>query len=128
MTARQFRTIALGFDGAYEHAHMGHPDFRAANGRIFATLNERETGGALMLTPDQQAQLLADHPDAFAPAAGAWGRGGSTVVTLAAADAETVGEAMTLAWQHISQKPASRTSARRTPARRTPTRRARVRR
>jgi hypothetical protein len=33
------------------------------------------------------------------PAAGAWGRGGATMVQFAAADQEVVGEAMTLAWQ-----------------------------
>ena len=48
MTADAFREIALAFDGAVEeHAHMGHPDFRA-NGRIFAGLHgdERRHGEA----------------------------------------------------------------------------------
>jgi len=102
MTASQFRTIALGFDGAYEHAHMGHPDFRAANGKIFATLHADKKHGMVKLTPAQQKRFLADHPDAFAPASGAWGLGGATIVTLAAVDAETLGEAMTLAWKNIS--------------------------
>jgi hypothetical protein len=50
-------------------------------------------------------------PKTFVPAAGAWGRGGSTMVTLAKADAETVGAAMTLAWQRVMNKtrPKSRT-------------------
>jgi len=57
-----------------------------------------------MLRPEQQAQLLRDHPEAFEPAAGAWGRAGSTTVRLAAVEKETLGEALTLAWQHIVAK------------------------
>ena len=106
--SRQFRRLALGFEGAVEKAHMGHPDFRAANGKIFAALNAEGTGGALMLSPEQQADVIADHPEAFAPAAGAWGRSGSTVVKLAAVDTETLGEAMTLAWQRAVASRATR--------------------
>jgi hypothetical protein len=99
VNSRQFRRLALGFEGAVEKAHMGHPDFRAANGTIFATLHADNAHGMVKLTPEQQVRFVSDHPGAFAPAAGAWGRGGSTIVTLAAADTETLGEAMTLAWQ-----------------------------
>ena len=109
MTATDFRRIVLGFDGAYEHAHMGHPDFRAANGRIFATLTEDERRGMASLTPEQQAEFMARAPRMFVPAAGAWGRSGSTMIVLEEADQETVGEALTLAWQRIVAAPASRT-------------------
>jgi hypothetical protein len=40
------------------------------------------------------------HPDAFSPEAGAWGRSGCTRVRLETVDEDTLGEAMTLAWQH----------------------------
>jgi hypothetical protein len=98
-TARDYRRIVLALDGAIESSHMGHPDFRA-NGRIFATLNHDESAGFVTLTPDQQKRLLREYPDAFTPAAGAWGRAGSTKVDLAAVDEETLGEALTLAWQN----------------------------
>jgi hypothetical protein len=48
---------------------------------------------------DQQREFTAAQPGTFVPAKGAWGRSGCTLVQLAAADRETVGEAMTLAWQ-----------------------------
>ncbi|HJU41654.1 MAG TPA: MmcQ/YjbR family DNA-binding protein [Vicinamibacterales bacterium] len=102
MTANQFRRIALGMAGAVEGAHMNHPDFRAANGRIFATLNETETRAMAALTPEQQAEFMKRAPDAFVAASGAWGRNGSTLIVLAHADEEIVGEAVTLAWQRIS--------------------------
>jgi hypothetical protein len=108
MTSNHFRRIALGMAGAVEGAHMDHPDFRAANGRIFATLNEDHTRGMASLTPEQQAEFMKRAPDVFVPAAGAWGRGGSTMIVLAQADAEMVGEAVTLAWQSASAKPPAR--------------------
>jgi hypothetical protein len=106
MTPNQFRKIALGFDGAVEAQHMNHPDFRAPNGKIFATLNEDQTRGMASLTPEQQAELIERAPDVFVPAAGAWGRGGSTMIVLAKANAEIVGEALTLAYQRIAVAPA----------------------
>jgi hypothetical protein len=87
---------------------MSHPDFRAANGRIFATLNDDQTRGMAVLTPDQQADFIARAPETFVPAAGAWGRGGSTMIVLKHAEAEIVGEAVTLAWQRIAALPASK--------------------
>ena len=108
MTPTQFRRIVLGLPGVVEASHMSHPDFRAANGRIFATLNEDETRGMASLTPEQQADFLARAPKVFIPAAGAWGRGGSTMIELKSADAEMVGEAVTLAWKRISTMPVTK--------------------
>jgi hypothetical protein len=108
MTPAQFRKIVLGLDGVVEASHMQHPDFRAANGRIFATLNEDLTRGMASLTPEQQADFIARAPEMFVPAAGAWGRGGSTMIVLKNADAEIVGEAVTAAWQRISALPPSK--------------------
>jgi hypothetical protein len=77
MRERDFRRIALGMEGAVEGAHMGHPDFRVQN-RIFATRHHDRAFGGLALTPTQQERLLGEHPDAFEPASGAWGRAGAT--------------------------------------------------
>ena len=108
MTAKQFRRIALGMEGAVEGSHMSHPDFRAANGKIFATLTENETRGAVLLTPDEQSDFMKRAPEGFVPASGAWGRQGSTMIVLAKIDEEIVGEAVTLAWKRISAGPAAR--------------------
>lgn len=80
---------------------MGHPDFRA-HGRIFATLHPDERHGMVKLTPEQQARFIRDHAAAFTPENGAWGRQGCTRVRLDAVDEETLGEAMTLAWQNCA--------------------------
>jgi hypothetical protein len=104
MTPARFRRIALGLKDAVEQAHHGHPDFRVG-GRIFATLGYPDTKwGVVMLTPDQQRGFMRDYPGVFAPAAGAWGDQGSTTVRLDAADEETLGEALTLAWRNAVDK------------------------
>jgi hypothetical protein len=114
MNATHFRRIVLGMDGAIESAHMVHPDFRVGN-RIFATLHHDSDFAMVVLTPDQQEQFICSHPDAFAPESGAWGRDGCTRVRLASVDEDTLGQAVTLAWQNIlnkSRKPPRKRSAR----------------
>jgi hypothetical protein len=107
VTVDEYRRIVLGMAGAVERSHMGHPDFRAPGpeGRIFATIHDTHETGSLTLTPDQQQRFLRDAPEAFFPAPGAWGRGGSTSVRFAAVAEEILGEAVTLAWQNVMSKP-----------------------
>jgi hypothetical protein len=98
-SADDFRRIALSFEGAEERAHMRHPDFRV-NGRIFATLGYPDDScGMAVLMPEQQEDFIALAPDAFSPAAGAWGRRGSTVVRLDAVSDDLLEAALTAAWR-----------------------------
>ena len=114
LTAEGFRRIALGMKDAVEGAHMGHPDFRTG-GRIFATLHADGQKGMVKLTPQQQQELVREQPAAFEPESGAWGREGCTRVHLAAADEETIGAALTLAWQNAASRPAGPARPRPTP-------------
>jgi hypothetical protein len=99
-----FRRLALAFPGAEERAHMGHPDFRVG-GKIFATLHAPAKGpGAVMLLPEQQELAMAAEPAAFSPAAGAWGRGGSTIVSLAAVSDEWLERVLDWAWAKRAPK------------------------
>jgi hypothetical protein len=103
-SADDFRRIALAFPGAGERAHMAHPDFRVG-GKIFATLHAPEKGtGAVMLFPEQQELAMEAEPAAFTPAAGAWGRGGSTVVSLAEVSDEWLERALEWAWAKRAPK------------------------
>jgi len=111
MKSGGFRRIALGMADAVERSHMGHPDFRVvSNGRVFATLHADDQFGMVALTPEQQQRFVQEAPAAFAPESGAWGRMGCTAVRLNAVDEDTLGEAMTLAWQNAASKPAARRS------------------
>jgi hypothetical protein len=98
MTAEGFRKLALKLPGTAEGSHFNHPDFRAA-GKIFATLGLLKDGfGVLLLTPEQQAGMVADAPDIFSPVPGGWGLKGSTRVFLAKAPADIVEAALRTAW------------------------------
>ena len=73
---------------------MGHADFRVG-GKIFATLGAPDAAHAMVkLSPTDQAFLIRDHPKAFKPAAGAWGRSGSTLVNLRLAPKRAVSIAL----------------------------------
>jgi len=106
-SVKDFRRLALALDGVVESAHMGHPDFRA-HGRIFATIQHDAAWGALMLTPEAQQRFLLENSDGFKPAAGAWGTSGSTLVHFASIDEETMGEALTIAWQNAAARSATK--------------------
>jgi hypothetical protein len=104
VTPKQFRQIALSFPETEERAHMHHPDFRVA-GKIFATLGYPDKSwGMVKLTPEQQAELMHDEPRAFVPAAGAWGRQGSTTVQLKLTKVATLRRALEAAWRNIAPK------------------------
>ena len=104
LTAKQFRLLALSFPETEEHSHMNHPDFRVA-GKIFATLGYPDKSWAMVkLTPEQQTELMHDEPEVFAPAAGAWGREGSTKVHLKSAKKATVRRALEAAWRNTAPK------------------------
>lgn len=114
MTPDDFRRIALALAGAEEGSHMGAVDFRLG-GRIFATLASLKQGyGNLMLTPEVQAQFVAEAPDVFLPVAGGWGRNGVTHVVLDRASEDLLAGALHTAWKLRADKnarPAARRSA-----------------
>jgi hypothetical protein len=103
-TIADFRRAALALPEASEGAHMGHPDFRVRN-KIFASLGVPDAAwGMVKLTPEQQAMLRDAEPGAFKPAAGAWGRRGSTHLRLAAVNAPTLRSALAMAWRNTAPK------------------------
>ena len=104
MTANQFRRMAVSLPETEERGHMEHPDFRVG-GKIFATLEYPDKSwGMVKLTPEEQRMFVPAQRTVFVPAAGAWGRQGSTLVRLKIANAETVHEAMTAAWHGRAPK------------------------
>lgn len=81
-------------------AHRGHADFRVG-GRIFATLayvKEKEGAGVVMVTPEEQAGMVADGPEMFTPVNGAWGKKGATKVWLKRVTKEALEGALKAAW------------------------------
>jgi hypothetical protein len=104
MTSADFRRIALSLPNAEESSHMGAADFRVG-GHIFATLaNEKLGFGNLMLTPELQADFIADAPGIFLPVKGGWGRNGATHIRLAEATEDILTGALLAAWKLRIQK------------------------
>ena len=102
MTADEFRSLALGFPGVIESAHMNHPDFRA-RGKIFASLGyPDEAWGMVKLTPEQQRSFVKEAPQVFVPCRGAWGERGATNVRLASAKKTTLHPALDAAYRNVS--------------------------
>ncbi|MFZ0392556.1 MAG: MmcQ/YjbR family DNA-binding protein [Terracidiphilus sp.] len=99
MNPSDFRRLALSLENAEEGSHMGAVDFRVG-GRIFATLAAVKQGyGNLMLTPELQAQFVAEAPQVFLPIPGGWGRNGATHVVLAASNEDLLLGALRTAWK-----------------------------
>jgi hypothetical protein len=120
MTTADFRRLALSLEGAEEGSHMGQADFRVG-GRIFATLAAEKQGyGNLLLTPELQAEFVAERPDVFLPIPGGWGKNGATHVRLAVANEDLLEGALRTAWKlRLSKSQATNprvSAARRKPA------------
>jgi hypothetical protein len=78
---------------------MGSADFRVGD-HIFATLAAQSKGyGNLMLTPEQQADFVAEQPDVFLAIPGGWGRNGATHVRLEQATEDLLAGALRTAWK-----------------------------
>ena len=52
-----------------------------------------------LLTPEQQAEFVAEQPDVFVPIAGGWGRMGMTHIRLAEANEDLLAGALRAAWR-----------------------------
>jgi len=114
MNGSDFRRIALSLEGAEEGPHANTVAFRVS-GRIFATMASVKQGyGNLMLTPELQAEFIAERPDLYLPVHGGWGRMGITHIRLAVADEDSLRGALHSAWKlrvgkiRKSSKPAGR--------------------
>lgn len=109
LTAATFRTLALALPDVVEGSHQGHPDFRA-NGRVLASLHPDGLRAMVKVAAAQQRALVAAAPAVFAPASGAWGRAGCTMLVLGVADAATVRQALQDAWTVAMAQPKGRSA------------------
>lgn len=104
MTPSAFRKFALSLPETEERQYMNHPDFRVA-GKIFATLSYPDKNrGMVKLSPEDQHYFSRDHPAAFVPVKGIWGRRGATSVHLKSADKGVAEKAIQAAWRFNAPK------------------------
>ena len=99
MTSDEFRRLALAMPGASETPYTGSLAFRVS-GKIFATLGyPDEDWGIVRLSRAEQETLIAAKPNVFRRVPGEWSHTGSTNVSLARVDSQTLQAALRLAWQ-----------------------------
>ena len=96
-----FRDLALALPEAVELPHFERTSFRVRK-RIFATLRASDGQAVLKLPRDEQAALVAMHPDVFAVTP--WGHQGWTRVDLDRVDPAELRELMVEAWRGVAPK------------------------
>ena len=95
------RSLALALPETEEKSHFDIPDFRV-KGKVFCTARTGEPLCMVKLPPQIQEALVAGHPGAIAPAAGAWGRGGATMVRTDLIDHALLADLIALAWRRVA--------------------------
>jgi hypothetical protein len=101
VTRAQFTKVALSLPETLQASHFGKPDFRV-KGKIFGGLDHTEPRASLKLAKELQAVLVGSRPQAFVPAAGAWGDAGWTMVELGHVALPELRELVAHAWQLIA--------------------------
>ena len=97
------RQIALSLPGAVEMPHFDHPSFRA-NGKIFATLWEKENRMMVKLPLIEQSVFHSFDPAVFYPVPNKWGLKGATFVELAKVRRDMLEDALRVAWENVQKK------------------------
>lgn len=101
ITRAQFAELALAMPEAMQASHFGNPDFRVRN-KIFANLDSGVERGSLKVRSEIQRVLVSARPQAFVPAAGAWGNSGWTYVMLEHVELDEVRQLVADAWRLIA--------------------------
>lgn len=102
------RDLALAMPEAEERDHFGNPSYRARGkgGRIFMTQQLEAGTAVLMLTVDQQVELISHRSEAFMPHPSKWGEKGATLVRLDRVSPVVFKKALDAAWSNARpQKP-----------------------
>ena len=96
-----FRSFALSLPEAVELPHFERASFRVRK-RIFATLRASDGMAVLKLPREEQAALVAMHPEVYASTP--WGHQGWTSVDLDRADPVELRELIVEAWRGVAPK------------------------
>jgi hypothetical protein len=92
---------ALALPGVAQGSHFDIPDFRVA-GKIFCTARTGEPVAMVKLPQLLQSAVMTQYPEAITPAAGAWGRGGSTLVRVDLVAEALLADLIVSAWRHVA--------------------------
>ena len=104
VSVETFRELALAFPGAVELPHFERTSFRAANKKIFATLDVKKNLACLMLSPVDQSVFCAYDLSIIYPAPNKWGKQGATYVELKTVRKSVLKDAMKQAHDKVTAK------------------------
>jgi hypothetical protein len=100
-SVEQVAAIALTLPETAQGRHFDIPDFRV-RGKIFCTARANEPLAMVKLPQEIQTTVMLRYPDAISPAAGAWGRGGSTLVRVDLVPPEVLADLIVSAWRDVA--------------------------
>ncbi|MEO8588601.1 MAG: MmcQ/YjbR family DNA-binding protein [Flavobacteriales bacterium] len=103
MDIRIARDMALDMPGTAVKEHFGRPNFSVKK-RTYMMLWVDDRRAVLKLTVEQQAALIEEYPDAFAPVTSKLGKHGWTSVLTDHVSERLFRYAMDLAWRNVSPK------------------------
>lgn len=95
--------IAVALPETEQRHHFDVPDFRV-RGKFFCTARTAEPVAMVKIDPELQAVVVNLHPDAITPAAGAWGRSGSTLVRIDRVPQVLLADLIAHAWRRAAPK------------------------
>jgi hypothetical protein len=102
-SVEQVATIALALPETTQSQHFDIPDFRV-RGKIFCTARTSEPLAMVKLPQEIQTAVVNQHPEAITLAAGAWGRGGATLVRTDLVPETLLADLIVSAWRRTAPK------------------------
>lgn len=103
LTEEDVRRIALSMAESVEEVHFESASF-CVNKKIFCTLAPGAARTTIKLSPEDQANLVADGPGAISAVTGYWGKKGWTEVVFGDLDDDRLAGLMRLAWATVAPK------------------------
>lgn len=110
-TSKKLKQIATSFDNVTEEPHFEKISYRiktcterSRSKKIFATYDEKTNLVCVMLSPIDQASFCSFDKKIIYPVPNKWGQKGATYITLNLVREETLTDALTTAYQTVSQK------------------------
>lgn len=105
MNLKEFKDLALSFQGAISHPHFDRVAFKVEGRKIFATLKEESNSANILLSlPEQELFCAADK--AIYPIQNRWGSHGWTTFELTKLERAIVLEALRSAYEEVLKKKA----------------------
>jgi len=97
------RKLAMAFPGTVELPHFEKISFRTKK-KIFMTVDEQKGLAVLKFTPEDQSVFSSSPDGSITPIPNKWGLQGWTTVNLKKVKKSLFKDALTCAWNTVSQK------------------------